>query len=335
MSQNVLLKASERPAWRVELANLVSDPDELCRILALRPDDADRVRRACAGFRLRVPLPYLSRIRKRAPNDPLLLQVMPQARELVETPGYSTDPLDESQFTPVTGLLHKYHGRVLVVLNGYCAIHCRYCFRRHFPYQAHQINAEQWRDIIAYIRQDPSIEEVILSGGDPLTSPDKVLSKYCADVADIPHVQRLRLHTRLPVVIPTRIDRDCLRWMSDTRLQVVMVLHINHAQEIDDDVAEALRKLSHAGVCLLNQSVLLRGVNDDVEVLAELSRALFANGTLPYYLHTLDAVQGAAHFDLDAARVHALQTALRGRLPGYLVPKFVVEEPHADAKTPL
>ena len=286
----------EKPDWKLELSNLLTDPSELCDLLDLDGEDAEFVKQAADTFPLRIPRPFLSRINKSDRNDPLLLQVLPQAAELLETTGFMTDPLDESAFTPVPGLLHKYHGRVLVVMNGSCSIHCRYCFRRHFPYQEHRIGQEQWQAILDYIAKDQSIEEVIFSGGDPMTCSDKVLASRCADLAAITHVVRLRLHTRLPVMIPSRINQSCLQWMRETRLQVVTVIHSNHENEIDDKVGEALASISNAGATVLNQSVLLRGINDQAEALAALSKRLFQYGTLPYYLHLFDPVQRAAHF---------------------------------------
>lgn len=320
-------------AWKQSLANLLRDPDELCDLLALDDSQRAQVKAACGTFPLRIPRPYLSRVKVSDLQDPLLLQALPQAAELTETVGYVTDPLEEADFTPVQGLLHKYHGRVLVVLNGSCAIHCRYCFRRHFPYQEHQISPQHWQLILDYIAADESISEVIFSGGDPLTVNDKILAKRCEDLAEIPHVQTLRLHSRLPIMIPQRIDSTCLQWMQETRLQIVMVIHCNHAQEIDAEVAGVLSDMASIGVVLLNQSVLLRGVNDTVEALEALSRRLFECRTLPYYLHLLDKVQGAAHFDVPEEEAHRLRDELSATVAGYLVPKFVREQANEHSKT--
>lgn len=319
--------------WKQSLANLLRDPDELCDLLDLYGNQRDEVKAACGSFPLRIPRPYLSRIKGGDLQDPLLLQALPQAAELTETVGYVADPLEEADFTPVQGLLHKYHGRVLVVLNGSCAIHCRYCFRRHFPYQEHQISAQHWQEILDYIAADESITEVIFSGGDPLTVNDKILAKRCEDLAEITHIKTLRLHSRLPIMIPQRIDSDCLQWMEATRLQIVMVIHCNHAQEIDAEVESVLNDLANIGVVLLNQSVLLKGVNDSVEALEALSRRLFECRTLPYYLHLLDKVQGAAHFDVPETQAHQLRDELGARVAGYLVPKFVREQANESSKT--
>ena len=315
------------------MANMLRDPEELCDLLNLQGSDREEINAACSEFPLRIPRPYLARIKLGDLQDPLLLQALPQAAELTETVGYVSDPLDEAAFTPVPGLLHKYHGRVLVVLNGSCAIHCRYCFRRHFPYQEHQISADNWQQILQYIAADESINEVIFSGGDPLTSNDKILSKRCTDLAGIPHVKTLRLHTRLPIMIPQRINEGCVNWMCENRLQIVMVIHCNHAQELDTEVQAILGDLTKAGVVLLNQSVLLRGVNDSVEALEALSRRLFECGVIPYYLHLLDKVQGAAHFDVGEEEARWLRDELSKQVAGYLVPRFVREFANEESKT--
>ncbi len=322
-----------RTPWKAELKNLLTSPAELCEVLGLNRADAEAIQAACVGFPLRVPRPYLGRIHAGDPRDPLLLQVLPQAAELMEAPGYSADPLQEADFSPVQGLLHKYHGRVLLVLTGSCAIHCRYCFRRHFPYDEAQIGAAQWQGILDYIAADESIDEVIFSGGDPLNLTDKVLARRVAELEAIAHLKTLRIHTRQPVMIPARVDADMLAWVRNTRLQVVLVLHSNHAQEIDAEVQQALGRLRGAGVTLLNQSVLLRGVNDDAVTLATLSKRLFDCGVLPYYLHLLDAVQGAALFAVPRERAMEIKAELAALLPGYLLPRFAVEEPHVPHKT--
>lgn len=321
--------------WKKEMANMLRDPDELCALLGITGSDKEKLKAACGLFPLRIPRPYLSRINVNDLNDPLLLQALPQAAELVVSEGYVDDPLEEAKFTPVPGLLHKYHGRVLIVLNGSCAIHCRYCFRRHFPYQEHQIGSEDWQQILDYIAADDSIQEVIFSGGDPLSCTDKVLARRCEDLAAISHVNTLRLHTRLPIMIPQRIDEHCLAWMQNTRLKVVMVIHANHAQELDESVADALKKLSDIGVLLLNQSVLLKGVNDSVNALEALSRRLLSCGVMPYYLHVFDPVQGAAHFDRGDDESKVLLEELKTRVAGYLVPKLVRELPEETSKTSL
>jgi L-lysine 2,3-aminomutase len=232
-------------------------------------------------------------------------------------------------------VIHKYDGRALLVATGSCAVHCRYCFRRHFPYAEETAAAGQWRDALAYLAADPSIAEVLLSGGDPLSLATGKLAEFTDGLAALPHVRRLRLHTRLPIVLPERVDAALLAWVAARPQQVVVVVHANHANEIDGPVAEALGALRATGATLLNQAVLLRGVNDDADALAALSERLFAAGVLPYYLHQLDRVAGTAHFEVPDARARALVEAVAARLPGYLVPRLVREIAGAPAKSPV
>ncbi len=322
----------ESLGWQEELSRAIRDPRELFRLLELNPEYLSKAIEAHGDFKLMVPRPYLAKMTRGNINDPLLAQVLPTAAELVTTPGYSQDPLGESETNPAPGLIHKYHGRVLLIASPACAVHCRYCFRRHFPYELNQPGRRQWSQALKYIAEDVSIREVILSGGDPLAANDQLLSWLVKEIAAISHVRRLRVHTRFPVVIPQRINQSCIDWLSATRLKVVFVLHVNHPQELDDDIARSVSKLRTANVDVLNQSVILRGVNDRVETLAELSEKLHQTGVLPYYLHQLDAVQGAAHFSISEKRLKQLQTELLERLPGYLVPKFVREEIGAGSK---
>ncbi|WFF42370.1 EF-P beta-lysylation protein EpmB [Salinicola endophyticus] len=322
-------------AWQRQLQEVIRDPLVLCQRLGLDPALLPGASAGHALFPVRVPEAYLARIRHADPDDPLLRQVLPLAAEQEAVGGFVADPLVERKHTPRPGLIHKYAGRVLLIASPTCAINCRYCFRRHFPYAEHAPSMREWDASLDYLREDASIREVILSGGDPLASPDRRLAELVARLETIPHLQRLRIHTRLPVVIPDRVDAALLDWLGGTRLQKVMVLHINHAQEIDTAVVDACRRLAAAGVTLLNQSVMLRGVNDQVDTLAELSERLFAAGVLPYYLHVLDPVSGAAHFDVDDDSARALVAALRERLPGFLMPRLVREIPGEQSKTPL
>ncbi|MFG6175858.1 EF-P beta-lysylation protein EpmB [Halomonas sp. THAF12] len=322
-------------AWQAQLAGAIRDPHELCRRLGLAPEWVPGAETGHTLFEVRVPEAYLARIRAGDPHDPLLRQVLPLGEEGEATPGYVADPLEEADHTPRRGLIHKYAGRVLLIASPACAVNCRYCFRRHFPYEENAPSRAQWEETLAYLRDDASIVEAILSGGDPLAASDRQLAWLVERLAAIPHLKRLRIHTRLPVVIPDRIDGALLDWLGGTRLQKVMVLHINHAQEIDEAVVEACRRLQATGVTLLNQSVLLRGVNDNVESLAALSERLFEAGILPYYLHVLDPVEGAAHFNVADDTARALVTKLRTRLPGFLMPTLVREVPGETSKTPL
>lgn len=273
-------------------------------------------------------------MRRGDPGDPLLRQVLPVAAETVPSPGFTTDPVGELGNPPVDGVLAKYRGRALIVATGACAVHCRFCFRRHFPY-AEASAAGEWDASIARLVSDPDISEVILSGGDPMTLPDTSLGQLAAAVAGIPHVRRLRIHTRLPIVIPQRADEDLVAWMGDLNVPLVVVVHVNHAREIDHEVRRALRVMAEAGATLLNQAVLLRGVNDSVAALSDLGEELVDAGVLPYYLHLLDPVEGAAHFDVVPEEARCLHTALRAHLPGYLVPRLVREIPGAPAKVPV
>ncbi len=321
--------------WQRLWRDAVTDPRELLALVGL----ADRAEELLAGrdtgFPLRVPRGFVARMRQGDPADPLLLQVLPRPAELATVPGFTADAVGDGAARVATGVIRKYTGRALLIATGSCAIHCRYCFRRHFPYAEETAAAGRWREALDRLAGDPSIEEVILSGGDPLALSNARLAELTDGLAAIPHVRRLRIHTRLPVVLPERVDEGFLDWLARLPLECVVVLHANHANELDDGVAAACRDLREAGAILLNQSVLLRGVNDDADTLAALSNRLVGCGILPYYLHQLDRVAGAAHFEVDDARAIALGEALRARLPGYLVPRLVREIAGADSKTPL
>jgi EF-P beta-lysylation protein EpmB len=326
---------SGQAGWSRLLAEAVRDPAELLRLLELPAELLAGAVAASAQFPLLVPRGFVALMRRGDPHDPLLRQVLPLGEENVVTPGFSADPLSERSCGPAPGLLHKYAGRALLVATGACAVHCRYCFRRHFPYQELPRGRRWWEPALAYLRDDPTLHELILSGGDPLTLPDAQLAELAAELAAIPQLRRLRVHSRLPVVLPERIDDAFLRWFTGTRLTSVLVIHANHAREIAAPVAAAIARVRGAGATVLNQSVLLAGVNDGVDALAELSERLFEAGALPYYLHQLDRVQGAGHFLVDDVRALALVRDLAGRLPGYLVPRLVREEPGMPGKMPL
>lgn len=327
--------ANDARDWQTQLAQAIRDPRELLARLGLDDRWLPGANQGHALFEVRVPEAYLSRMRQNDPQDPLLRQVLPVTAETDSVAGFVSDPLEEAEHTPRRGLIHKYHGRVLLIASPTCAINCRYCFRRHFPYAENSPSRTQWEETLTYLRRAPSIQEAILSGGDPLASSDRRLAWLVERLGEIPHLRRLRIHTRLPVVIPDRVDDALLAWLQATRLQTVMVLHINHPNEIDAAVVDACKRLRGVGVTLLNQSVLLRGVNDDVETLAALSERLFSAGVLPYYLHVLDPVAGAAHFDVPDSEALALVDALRTRLAGFLLPRLVREVPGEASKTPL
>jgi EF-P beta-lysylation protein EpmB len=321
--------------WQRLLAEAITDPRELFDRLQLPADTLSGALSAARDFPLRVPEPFLQRMKIGDPDDPLLRQVLPLGAEQDRVPGFLTDPLQEQQANPRQGVIHKYRGRVLLVVSGGCAVNCRYCFRRHFPYGDNQLGDGQWQQALDYIGSDPSIHEVIFSGGDPLATPDRRLAQMIRDLEPLPHLKRLRIHTRLPVVIPQRLTPELINLLSTTRLQTVLVTHINHGNEIDLTLREALRPLVSAGITLLNQAVLLRGVNDSVAALTQLSEALFSCRVLPYYLHVLDPVQGAAHFSIPDQEAAILTGELMKNLPGYLVPKLVREVPGEGAKMPL
>lgn len=326
---------AQAPTWQEQLADLVTDPAELLASLRLQPADVGLSEAAMREFPLRVPRPYLARIKPGDPNDPLLLQVLPGSAETRVQPGFLSDPLGETEANAHSGLLHKYAGRVLLITTQSCAVHCRYCFRRHFPYADNRPGRAAWRESLRYIAQNPEITEVILSGGDPLACSNGYLQWLVDELLAIGHVRRLRFHSRLPVVLPARVDEPLLRLLDTGKAQFVMVIHANHAREFDAEVDAACARLHAAGVSLLNQSVLLKGINDDEDALCALSERLIAARVLPYYLHMLDKVRGAAHFDVSEARALALVERMRARLPGYLVPRLVREERGMPAKTPL
>ncbi|MGH8323319.1 MAG: EF-P beta-lysylation protein EpmB, partial [Steroidobacteraceae bacterium] len=301
------------------MADAITSPDALVAALGLDGSLLAPAHAATAGFRLRVPRSYVARMRPGDPADPLLRQVLPVERELEDVADYVTDPLGEHAALRAPGLLQKYHGRALIITTSACAVHCRYCFRREFQYSEQMSAAPRWSAALAEIAQDASLEEVILSGGDPLSLSDARLKSLTDALVGIPHVRRLRVHTRQPVVLPSRVDDGLVGWLQTVCLPMVFVLHVNHPNEIDSDVRAACEKLRASGVTLLNQSVLLRGVNDDADVLAELSRRLFDAGVLPYYLHVLDRVRGAAHFEVPEAQARVIAGELAARLSGYLV----------------
>jgi EF-P beta-lysylation protein EpmB len=329
------IRHPETPGWQAEMATAITRPEELVAELGLDPGLIPAAVAASSAFRLRVPRSYLARIRPGDPNDPLLRQVLPIGAELADTAEYTSDPLGERDALRAPGLLHKYYGRALLITTSACAVHCRYCFRREFPYAEQTSESSRWSEALAEIEADASIEEVILSGGDPLSLSDARLAKLTDALQRIPHVRRLRVHTRQLVVLPSRVDAGLTQWLTQLCLPVVFVLHVNHPNEIDTDVRAACARLRDCGVTLLNQTVLLQGVNDDPEVLVELSTRLFEAGVLPYYLHLLDHVRGAAHFDVPEDRARVLAGAIAARLPGYLVPRLAREIGGAPAKVTL
>jgi EF-P beta-lysylation protein EpmB len=311
--------------WQALWREAIRDPRELLSLLGLEAE-AGRVSAAAAeAFPLRVPRGFAARMRHGDPHDPLLRQVLPLVDEERVVAGFDLDAVGDADARGARGVLHKYEGRALLVATGSCAIHCRYCFRRHYPYGEEAAAANGWREALDYLRAHPDIEEVLLSGGDPLSLATAKLRELTDALRGIPSVRRLRLHTRLPVVLPERVDRELLDWLAGLPWPVTVVLHANHPAELDAPVAAACSGLRDAGALLLNQAVLLRGVNDDADVLAGLSERLVDCGVLPYYLHLLDRVAGTAHFEVDEATARDLHAALHRRLPGYLLPRLVRE----------
>jgi L-lysine 2,3-aminomutase len=325
----------EPVSWQNLLAGSVTDPAALLRRLDLDPALLPQVTAAAADFSLRVPEPYIARMRRGDLTDPLLRQILPVGEELLDQPGYVSDPLGEEAANARPGIIHKYAGRLLLVVSAGCAVNCRYCFRRHFPYEDNRLGTDDWMKALEYIRNDPSIKEVIYSGGDPLAASDRRLAWLTEEIAAIPHVRRLRVHTRLPVVIPQRITHGLIDALCGTRLPVTMVLHCNHANELDTQLAQAVRILRQAQITVLNQAVLLRGVNDRLEDQLALSEILGDHGVLPYYLHVLDRVRGAKHFDVSEAEASQLVGRMLTRLPGFLVPRLVREVAGEHGKVPL
>ena len=325
-------RATPSGRWQQAWRDAVRDPRELLALLGLEGPNAPG---ACEAFPLRVPRGFVARMRHGDPDDPLLRQVLPLDEELRPMPGFTLDAVGDAAARAGHGVIRKYQGRALLVATGSCAVHCRYCFRRHFPYAEETAAAGAWGEAVAVIAGDPGITEVILSGGDPLSLATHKLAELTDALAGVPHVRRLRIHTRLPVVLPERVDDTLTDWLRALRWPVTVVLHVNHANEFDASVDAAARRLRDAGATLLNQAVLLRGVNDSVDALADLSERGFEAGVLPYYLHQLDRVAGAAHFEVGDDRARRLHAALAARLPGYLVPKLVREVAGDPGKRPL
>ena len=321
--------------WQQQLREAYRKPRDLLEALSLNPLDAPFDIDSHAEFAMLVPRPFAALMRPGDWQDPLLRQVLPLQKEHIVDPAYTADPLAEAASNVVPGLIHKYHGRVLMITNGHCAVNCRYCFRREFPYNDNRAHGDGFAAALDYVRADSSIREVILSGGDPLASTDQFLSPLMRSLAGIAHVQRLRIHSRLPVVIPERISQSLLATLALAGKQTVLVTHCNHPQEIGDGLRTAVALLKSADITVLNQSVLLRDVNDCAETLCNLSEQLFAAGVIPYYLHLLDKVKGSQHFDVSEAEALLLHRQMQSRLAGFLVPKLVQEEAGMANKTLL
>ncbi|APP84660.1 EF-P beta-lysylation protein EpmB [Xanthomonas hortorum] len=321
--------------WQQQWRDAVRAPRELLALLGLDAAVAGISAEAAAQFPLRVPRAFVARMRRGDLHDPLLRQVLPLDAEMRLVPGFGLDAVGDGAAKTADGVIQKYRGRALLIATGSCAVHCRYCFRRHFPYAEETAARDGWREAVAAIAADPGIDEVLLSGGDPLSLATSKLAELTDALAAIGHIKRLRIHSRLPVVLPERVDAPLLAWLRSLPWPVAFVIHANHANEFDSTVDAAMRALRDTGAQLLNQAVLLRGVNDSVDALAALSERSFAAGVLPYYLHQLDRVAGVAHFEVDDAHARALHTELATRLSGYLVPRLVREIPGDTGKRPL
>lgn len=317
--------SSDPVSWQTELADSFTDPLELLRFLDIDSKLFPFIKEASSGFPLRVPRHYASLMNRQDCHDPLLRQVLPLEAELLDVPGFVSDPVGDMSAVSVRGVLHKYHGRVLMIMTGACAVNCRYCFRREFPYGDHFLSRQSQADALAYIAKDSSIHEVILSGGDPLLLSDNRLMEIRSALEAIPHVRRLRFHSRIPVVLPSRVTPGLVSSLSSEKLNVVLVIHSNHPAELDSCAGSGLRALVQRNITVLNQSVLLQGVNDNLNTLIELSETLFSLQVLPYYLHLLDKARGTAHFEVPLVEALTLYDGLRNNLPGYLVPRLVRE----------
>jgi len=323
------------PSWKESLARAVRDPAELIEILELDQALLATAQRAATLFPLVVPREFIARMRPGDPDDPLLRQVLPLGPELEEASDSRKDPLDEQDFLSAPGLLKKYQGRALFVAARACAVNCRYCFRRNYPYEETPAGMKAWEPAFRMLEADENISEIILSGGDPLVLTDGTLTRLVERLEKIPHLRRIRIHSRLPIVIPARVTDGLLRTLRTSRLAPVVVVHANHPAELDDETGDGLRRFINAGIPVLNQAVLLRGVNDNEDTLAELSERLINLGAMPYYLHQLDPVSGSSHFHVPVEVGIELVASLRRRLPGYAVPRYVQEIPGEAHKTEL
>lgn len=312
-------------SWHEELRLAVRDAAQLIAALELPAELIEPARRAARSFPLFAPWTYIIRMNKGDAADPLLRQVLPMGDEIVEQPSFAADPVGDGAARLTAGLLQKYSGRALIITTGACAVHCRYCFRRHYPYAESPRSPDDWQPALDRLAADSAIDEVLLSGGDPLTLVDEHLAELARRIARIPHVRRLRVHTRLPIVIPQRVTEQLLDWLGGTRLTTIIVVHANHSRELDVAAALALKRLVEAGIPVLNQSVLLRGVNDNPDALIDLSRRLVDLRVMPYYLHQLDRVAGAMHYEVPISRGLELIEQMRRALPGYAVPRYVQE----------
>lgn len=325
--------AAPKQDWREQVRLAFREPGPLLSFLGL--DATGEMLRPASSFPMLVPRAFAKRMVRGDRNDPLLLQTLPDPDETSIQAGFGSDPVGDLDSRSAPAILHKYHGRALLMTTGACAVHCRYCFRQHFPYAGETANGQRWAQALRYLAEHDEIQEIILSGGDPLMLPTRRLRDLTRELQGLQHLRRLRIHTRLPLILPDRVTDDLLHWLRRLPWPVVMVVHANHPQEFDADVDRALSRLKTAGVQLLNQAVLLRGINDSTSTLRSLMERGFAGGVLPYYLHQLDRVAGSARFEVSEARAKQLVARLREQLSGYLVPRLVTEQPGQPYKLPL
>jgi EF-P beta-lysylation protein EpmB len=333
MASLLSVKTLQKSAWQTAMTKAVTCPEVLLDLLSLDKALLEPAKKAAQLFGLRVPHSFIQRMEKGNPHDPLLRQVLPLHAELTQTADFVPDPLSEQKYNILPGLLHKYHGRVLITLSGSCGVNCRFCFRREFPYENNNPGKIGLDKILDYISNNPSIFEVILSGGDPLVVSDHMIQLFCDKLLSIPHITTLRIHSRMPIVLPERITDEFINYFKNFPLRKIVVLHINHPNEINTEVSSAISKLQKANIILLNQAVLLKNINDHAQTLINLSKKLWECSVLPYYLHLLDKVSGIAHFDVDEKSAQQLLKKLQENLPGYLVPKLVREVPGEKHKT--
>lgn len=319
-------------SWQEQLKQTVNNLSELTTLLEL--DIKQLSANLDPKFPLRAPLYYVNKIAKRNPQDPLLLQILPQKQESILQPNYCQDPLQEAKYLKAPGLIHKYYNRVLLTITGACGIHCRYCFRQYFPYQDNLVSQANRSLQLDYIKNNPQINEIILSGGDPLCASNKFLDNLLQELNSISHVHTVRFHSRMPIVIPDRIDDDLIKILNKyPRLKFILVTHCNHANELDNHIKAKMSLLRQNHVTLFNQTVLLSNINASADTLIHLSQKLFDCHIIPYYLHLLDPVQGTSHFDVDSGTAKKLMSNIKNKLPGYLVPKLVREIPGEYSKT--
>ncbi|WP_328986247.1 EF-P beta-lysylation protein EpmB [Thiorhodovibrio winogradskyi] len=327
--------SAHKSDWHADLRTGIRDLPRLCQLLDLDPALIAEGKAAAASYPLSAPRAWLDLIEPGNPDDPLLRQILPTLAETRPHPDFGPDPVGDQNARQTSGLLCKYPGRALLLVTGACPIHCRYCFRRCFPFAASMNHPDQATRALAAIAARPDLSEVILSGGDPLLLNDRSLGWLLGALESIGHLKRIRLHTRIPTTLPSRIDATLCRLLGGGRLPCVLVTQTNHPRELGEAAATALARLQRAGITLLNQSVLLRGVNDSPEILRDLSERLFALGVMPYYLHLLDQVTGSAHFALPLTSCVKIAKELRAQMSGYLMPRVVIEQLGANSKTPL